>query len=361
MLSNGQATYFAEMYSYHPAGGVTAKRLWMARGPGYIGNPGNGFQSMSQANVEVDYTYDSAGRTATTTYPMASPFSQSSYSLGPVTFTNGYDSMGRPNSLTDPNGTSGAAWFQTSGPVNWAQNVQYDYAGRLSSMQYINGVSYWGGNTSPSWTQETMSYNVNGQLTSLGWAFNPYGYGFGTPSTISYAYSATQNNGQITQAVDALSGEAITYQYDSLKRLTSASSTPNNGSSPAAYAQTFQYDGFGNLTAKVLNGTSTPSPVNAANNRLSSASYDANGNMTSGSGATMAYDEANRMFSAAAVSGGVEYYAYTADNKRFYKYTGRGERSWVCTRLGCPPCRFHRLRPISGLRGRRFWSPMQRP
>jgi len=27
---------------------------------------------------------------------------------------------------------------------------------------------------------------------------------------------------------------------------------------------TFQYDGFGNLTAKVLNATTTPIPVNAA-------------------------------------------------------------------------------------------------
>jgi RHS repeat-associated protein len=109
-----------------------------------------------------------------------------------------------------------------------------------------------------------------------------------------------------------------------LKRLTSASSTPISGGSPAAYTQTYQYDGFGNLTGKVLNGTSTTIAVNAANNRLSSASYDANGNMTSGSGATMVYDEANRISSAAAVSGGIEYYGYSADNKRFYKYTSAG-------------------------------------
>ena len=38
----------------------------------------------------------------------------------------------------------------------------------------------------------------------------------------------------------------------------------------------------------------------------------------------MVYDEANRISSAAAVSGGIEYYGYTADNKRFYKYTAPG-------------------------------------
>ncbi len=156
-----------------------------------------------------------------------------------------------------------------------------------------------------------------------GWAGNR-AVGSGPTTTITYNYSATQNNGQITQVTDQLSGETIAYQYDSLKRLTSASSSPISGRSPAGYTQTYQYDGFGNLTGKVLNGTSTPIGVNAANNRLSSASYDANGNMTSGSGATMVYDEANRIASAALVSGGIEYYGYSADNKRFYKYTASG-------------------------------------
>jgi RHS repeat-associated protein len=46
--------------------------------------------------------------------------------------------------------------------------------------------------------------------------------------------------------------------------------------------------------------------------------------MTSGSGATMVYDEANRISSAAETSGGIEYYGYSGDNKRFYKYTSAG-------------------------------------
>ena len=50
-----------------------------------------------------------------------------------------------------------------------------------------------------------------------------------TPVGIHVFYSATQNNGQITQAIDTLSGETISYQYDQLKRLTSARSTPTAG------------------------------------------------------------------------------------------------------------------------------------
>jgi RHS repeat-associated protein len=107
----------------------------------------------------------------------------------------------------------------------------------------------------------------------------------------------------------------------------------------SAWTQTFQYDGFGNLTTKVLNGTTTPIAVNPATNQLSSmTSYDANGNMTSGGGATLTYDVANRVASANEFSA-MEYYYYAPDNKRIYRlnasaeewtfYGARGERLGV--------------------------------
>jgi hypothetical protein len=58
---------------------------------------------------------------------------------------------------------------------------------------------------------------------------------------------------------------------------------------------TFQYDGFGNLTPKVLNGTTTTIAVTAATNRLTYSSYGANGNMLTGVAATFMYDERNRL------------------------------------------------------------------
>ena len=59
-----------------------------------------------------------------------------------------------------------------------------------------------------------MAYNANGQLTSMGWATNYYGYlAFGTPTGLTYTYSSTLNNGQITQMADALSGETVSYTY----------------------------------------------------------------------------------------------------------------------------------------------------
>jgi RHS repeat-associated protein len=157
-----------------------------------------------------------------------------------------------------------------------------------------------------------MSFSVIGQLTSVAFAG-------GVTGSIQYNYSATQNNGQITQAVDTISGETISYQYDALKRLISASSTPNTGSSVAAWNQTYQFDGFGNLTQKTVNGMAYSLAVNAATNQLSSAVYDANGNTMSGAWATMVYDVANRMVSAQTSAGGIEYYGYAPDNKQVYR------------------------------------------
>jgi RHS repeat-associated protein len=195
--------------------------------------------------------------------------------------------------------------------------VQYDYAGRLTNMSWL---TEWAGYGISNSTSESRTYNANGQLASIGWSGS---------LTLQYNYSATQNNGQITQEVDSYPyGQAVTttsYQYDPLKRLTSAAMTQTGSSGITPWTQTYQYDGFGNLTQKVLNGTSTPIPVNAATNRLTNAYYDANGNMTSGAGATLTYDEANRVTTATETSGGEAFYGYDPSNKRIYSNVSGGE------------------------------------
>ncbi|HWF12060.1 MAG TPA: RHS repeat-associated core domain-containing protein [Bryobacteraceae bacterium] len=256
----------------------------------------------------MTYEYDYAGRIHGTTYPVAAPFGATGYPVGSMTFYYAIDGMGRPATLDDYHG-----W-------HWMQNVQYDYAGRATSIQFLAGAGVY--------TTESRAYNFSGQLNSLGWSTAS---GYGPTGGIQYSYSATQNNGQITGVSDTVSGETINYAYDSLKRLTSAAATPIAGGTPAAWTQTFQYDGFGNLTAKVLNGSTSPIYVDATTNRLAAvtAGYDLNGNMTSGltplgAGVTYAYDVANRLASAALVSGGAEYYAYAPDNKRIYKLKADG-------------------------------------
>jgi RHS repeat-associated protein len=301
---------YVETYSYHPAGGVIDKELQV--------NPlisGTNYPIGTPATLDVYYTFNQAGQIATIAYPTTgSQYNQTTNTYTPNTFTYAYDTMGRPNSLKVD--STFANPYSPTG-YNWVQNVTYDYAGRRSSLQYWDGA--WDG----QYMAESKTWNGSGQLASI--SFSSYALSGG----MQYSYSATQNNGQITQAVDTISGEAISYQYDLLKRLVSASATPTSGSTSAAWTETFQYDGFGNLTAKALNGTSTPIPVNAATNQLANAYYDANGNMTSGAGASFTYDASNRIVSETAVSGGNYGNEYAPDNKRIHQTPSSGTDEWI--------------------------------
>ena len=177
----------------------------------------------------------------------------------------------------------GADIWGNPATVNIVNNVQFGPASELLQMSYFG-------------TTETRQYNTRLQMTHLT-----------VPGQLNISYNfASQNNGQISSQTDNLSGEQITYQYDALKRLYSASTS--------AWSQTFTYDGFGNLTDKVGTGgaPTNHSPVNAATNRLTGYSYDANGNLiTTGFG----WDPENRM--SYATWGGTQY-AYDSNNKRIW-------------------------------------------
>ena len=155
-------------------------------------------------------------------------------------------------------------------------------------------------------------------------------YGGTDSLNMQYVYSATQNNGQISQSIDSVSGETIDYTYDSLNRLiTSATQGPQWGLS-------FSYDGFGNRLSQTVTKGSGPSnnlSVNAATNRISTSgySYYPNGNlgiMPYGTGSmTLDYDIENRLIQAANTNG-TERYAYGPDNRRVYQKKADGSE-WV--------------------------------
>ena len=254
------------------------------------------------------------------------PFNSNPPNPPTVNLRYSYDSMGRLSGMTDG----------PSGPV-WVQGVTYDLANRITQLQYPQYSS------TASFITETKTYNFNGQLESMTWT--PGMAGQGAPSgSITYSYTDsthTGNNGQVVQAIDGVSGETISYQYDALKRLLSASSSPNTGGTPAAWAQSYSYDGFGNLTGKTLGGTTAAIPVDPATNRLvnstgvlSNVSYDSNGNLTSitnvvqAATLTMTYDGANRVASANA-GAGTEYYSYDPSNRRIYRKRANGAEEWT--------------------------------
>jgi len=97
-------------------------------------------------------------------------------------------------------------------------NVLYGVANEMLQMTYNGGT-------------ETRTYNSMFQLTHLS---------LPGQIDISYNFTGRANNGKIGSQTDNISGETVSYQYDSLNRLISASA--------GGWNQSYSYDGFGNLT-----------------------------------------------------------------------------------------------------------------
>ncbi len=137
-------------------------------------------------------------------------------------------------------------------------------------------------------------------------------------------------------ATDAITGEQIVYSYDSLNRLSSASAYTFSGSastncaqttgSTSTWAETYAFDGFGNLTNKAGTGggPNVPIGVNPTNNQITDGApqYDANGNLTAQSGVSYTYDPENRMTYFSSVSNGNRTFGYDSQNKRILNWTG---------------------------------------
>jgi YD repeat-containing protein len=179
--------------------------------------------------------------------------------------------------------------------------VQYNANDQMTQINY-------GSPDGGSGITESRGYNSIFQITSI----NASWFSSGAKSFAEiYVYSTTQNNGQITSVcangtwngTSCVNGELVSYQYDKLNRLISASST-------LGWSQTYGYDGYGNLTSR--------SPglnilADASTNRMVGFSYDGNGNLHSGN---WGYDIENRLVSVD--TGGGEPYIYDPSNKRIY-------------------------------------------
>ena len=219
-----------EFYSYDATGLVLAKAV-------HVGTYSGGALTHLLTGT---FTYDNEGRMTSEAYPNSGP-----------TYTYAFDTMGRINGMTDASHNT------------LVSGITYGPAGQLLTATYLG-------------YNETRQYNVLNQLSRL----TTTGTG---GIDFQYSYSATQNNGKITQTQDNITGEQISYTYDALLRLASATTTANP--SVPQWGQSYTYDGFGNLTDQTLTQGSGPDvhvTVNPANNQLTNGdTYDANGNDTS--------------------------------------------------------------------------------
>jgi RHS repeat-associated protein len=227
----------------------------------------------------LSYTYNDAGSLQTT---------RSSNANG-VSIDYGYDALNRLSSVKDNNLTS------LNGGLT---NYTYDDVGNLQSYQYPNGVT------------TSYAYNSLNRLTTMT---------VGTQASSLASYSYTLGAAGNRTAVTELGGRTLTYTYDDLYRLTNESiaADPHGVNGSVSYG----YDAVGNR----LNRTSTVAAVPAqastydANDRLTSDSYDNNGNTTASSGNGYTYDFENHLTS---LNNGAVTYVYDGDGNRVAKTVG---------------------------------------
>ena len=158
------------------------------------------------------------------------------------------------------------------------------------------------------------------------------------------------NNGRIQSMKDWVSGEQVTYTYDALNRLATATSND-----PPAPGTAFTMDGFGNLTGQSVTKGSAPSmsiTVDAATNRINGGYYDANGNQKPAASGEY-FDVENRFAGLLTCNGSGCYGAigYDSANRRVYEIRPNQEEWISFFSIEGKRLAVYRLRDITGTGG----------
>jgi RHS repeat-associated protein len=246
--------------------------------------------SMSDVSGSTTYTYDQLDRLTTKAAP-----------AGTLTYT--HDAFG--NLLSIEVGGSASATYTydaderletASGPATGSTSYGYDAVGNLDTVTYPNGVSH------------SYSYDELNRLTNV--AVNKSG------ALASYAYTL-EPAGHHTSVIE-LSGRKAVYTYDNIYRLMSE--TVSGATAGPNGAVTYTYDAVGNRTqtTSTLAGVTAGSFSYNSDDRLSTDTYDANGNTTASGSVTYTYDFENHLTQS---STGVTV-VYDGDGNRVSKTVG---------------------------------------
>jgi RHS repeat-associated protein len=227
----------------------------------------------------LSYTYNEAASLLTT---------RSSNANG-VSVDYSYDTLNRLSTVKDNN------LVALNGGVT---NYTYDTVGSLQSYQYPNGVT------------SSYAYNSLNRLTTMT---------VGTLVSSLASYSYTLGPAGNRTAITELSGRTVNYNYDDLYRLTSESIA--NDTHGVNGSISYGYDPVGNRLSRSSTVTPVPSQSSTydTNDRLTSDTYDNNGNTTSSNGNSYGYDFEDHLTN---LNSGSVRYVYDGDGNRVAKTVG---------------------------------------
>ena len=330
-------------------------------------------KTYSDATPPVTYNYDENTVAWLPTYPLYNAIGRlSSTSVGGanpyIKYAYTYDAMGRPNgkyyqmpnlltSAGQPNGGSNGDSYDLAGNVTFTGMGPgiYLYQTR-DNAGHVTGVTSDKATTGPLSGVRSQTLFANATYTPFG-ALSSRKLGNGLTETRTYdkrlrVASITQSmpgstvgysvsieyypNGNVSVVNDSVNGNWI-YQYDSLNRLTGASSSSGLNLS-------WVYDSFGNRWSQSASGSgSAPQPsftFTGNNNRTDLSNglvYDAAGNVqldNLNQGYT--YDAEGRITSASLSTGGTATYQYDSEGNLAYETGGSGSQIFVRNTAGQP-------------------------
>ncbi len=302
--ATGDGTFGSWSYTYDDGGNLTAQVDPKNQTINYTYDDVNRPLTedyTGQSGTEVTYTYDScsygigslctASSTAiriVDTYNPRRSLASETRTIDGTDYTTSYtyDLQGNQLTMTNPDSSqikyeySGGHFLNKvskkestdSGFISVVDSFDYAPNGQVSSVTFANGV------TQANTYDPAKLYRLTNKVSTLPNASKA--------QDISYTYDAVGNITQLVEAGATSTRRTVSYGYDDLYRLTSASAT-GTSSGISGYNQTFSYDALGNLLSSDQGdyayagntGSSYANPDAATTVGSFGLTYDNNGNL----------------------------------------------------------------------------------